>query len=99
MIIIYGKPTCGKCNDFKAKLPRFDLVEGKDWKSVDVTNLQGRWEMFNGLFEIKNEVTDAMSALQMLDMDMPAIEINNKIYSYSEAIKELKREYKLRQKK
>jgi len=85
MILVYGKPDCKKCNSFKEKMAMMGMVEGRDWEGYDCTNLQDEWER-----GMQIAATHAMSALQMIGGDMPAVDIDGRVYRYAEAIKLLK---------
>lgn len=89
MITVYGKPGCGKCDAFKEKLLKLKLVEGVDWCSVDVTDLQKKWEA--GEVKLAN---NARSALCMTIDEYPAIEITigcrSVVRTYAPAMKLIK---------
>lgn len=85
-IIIYGKPTCKKCQKAKEKLERMGLP-------YTAKNLSEMVAWHEGWRDDNSVAILACSTL--LNGDMPIIEIQNggperKCYSYSQAIKVLK---------
>jgi len=82
MIIVYGRADCKKCEAFKEKLAILNV----EYTYYDCADLQKEWEAGN-----KHEATRAMSALQLLGGEMPAVYIRGSVYRYAEAIKEIRR--------
>ena len=77
MVVLYGKHGCGICLSAEDKLNRL----GIEYEKVDLEDPPDNWRDYN--------ISKAMAAYQDLNT-LPMISIDDEIYTYAKAMKQLK---------